>query len=152
MDPILALDIDYFANISKSNSTAKSDLLALCEPFPTLLAWLYGTTAFVAFVTNITGVIFLVKKRKISVGLRKFLINLAATDITMAVFSVPFNYTDVMYGYWRFPLFMCPLSQFVSICTLSISILTLMAIGIERYLKYFYHFYEFEFEKSFINC
>jgi hypothetical protein len=141
MDPILALDIEYFANLSTSNSTAKlSQLLALPEPFPTFLALLYGGTAFVAFITNITGVYFLVKKRKLSAGLRKYLINLAATDIYMAVFSVPFNYTDVMYGYWKFPLFMCPLSQFVSVCTISISILTLIAIGIERYLKYFYHF------------
>jgi hypothetical protein len=62
MDPILALDIEYFANLSTSNSTAKlSELLALAEPFPTFLALLYGGTAFIA---NITGVYFLVKKKE----------------------------------------------------------------------------------------
>jgi hypothetical protein len=75
--------------------------------------------------------------------LRKYLINLSATDISMAVFSVPFIYTDVMYGYWRFPLFMCPFSQFMNICTICVSILTLIAIGIERYWKYINYVYEF---------
>jgi hypothetical protein len=137
MDPILALNIEYFANRSKSESNAKlSHLLALPEPFPIILALLYGGIAFVALIANIAAVIYLVKKMKTSVGLRKYLMNLAVTDISMAVFCVPFNYTDVMYGYWRFPLFMCPLSQFMNICTICVSIFTLTAIGIERYLKF----------------
>jgi hypothetical protein len=118
-------------------------LLALPEPFPTILALLYGGTSFFALITNIAAIIYLVKKTKASVGLRNYLMNLAATDISMAVFSVPFNYTDVMYGYWRFPLLMCPLSQFMNICSVCVSILTLIAIGIERYPKFIYHFYLF---------
>jgi hypothetical protein len=134
MDPILAQSTDYFTNSSLTNKTAElSQLLALPEPFPTVLALLYSGTAFVAFIMNITGVLFLVKKRKLSVRLRNYLMNLAATDISMAVFFIPFNYTDMMYGYWRFPLLMCPLSQFVNICTIINSILTLIVIGIERY-------------------
>ncbi len=73
---------------------------------------------------------------KISAHLKIYLINLAVTDMSKAVFSVPFNYTDAMYGYWRFPLFLCPLSQFMNICTICVSIFTLTAIGIERYLKF----------------
>jgi hypothetical protein len=72
---------------------------------------------------------------KISADLRRYLINLSAADLSMAIFCVPFNYTDIMYGYWRFPLLMCPLSEFINICTICVSIFTLTAIGIERYLK-----------------
>jgi hypothetical protein len=134
MDPILAQSTDCFTNSSQTNKTAElSQLLALPEPFPTVLALIYGGTALVAFIMNITGVLFLVKKRKLSVRLRNYLMNLAATDISMGVFFIPFNYTDVMYGYWIYPLFMCPLSQFMSICTIINSILTLIVIGIERY-------------------
>ncbi len=134
MDPILAQSSDYFTNSSLTNKTAElSDLLALPEPFSTVLAILYGGTASLAFVTNISAVIVLFKKMKISADLRKYLINLSAADLSMAVFSVPFNYTDVMYGYWKFPLFMCPFTRFMSICSISNSIFTLTAIGIERY-------------------
>jgi leucokinin receptor/neuropeptide Y receptor len=132
MDPILSKN--YFLNSSLTNKTAESsDLSALPEPFPTLLALLYGGIAFVALVTNISAVIILVKKMKTSADLRKYLINLSAADLSMALFSVPFNYSDVMYGYWRFPLFMCPFSRFMTICSACVSIFTLTAIGIERY-------------------
>ncbi len=107
--------------------------IALPEPFPTVLALLYGGTTFVVFITNVSAVIILVKKMKKSTHLRKYLINLSAADLSMAIFSVPFNYADVMYGYWRFPLFMCPFSRFMTIRTACVSILTLTAIGIERY-------------------
>jgi hypothetical protein len=144
MDPILVLNNEYFANLSLSNSTAElSDLFALSEPLPTILALLYGGTSSLALVTNIWAIIILIKKERTLADLRKFLINLSASDISMAAFSVPFNYTDVMYGYWRFPLFMCPLSQFMNICTISNSIFNLIAIGIERYLKYINYVYEF---------
>ncbi len=134
MDPILALNDEYFANLYSCNSTAElPELLALSEPFPTILALLYGGTSSLALVTNIWAIIILIKNKRTLADLRKYLINLSATDISMAVFSVPFIYTDVMYGYWRFPLFMCPFSQFMNICTICVSILTLIAIGIERY-------------------
>jgi hypothetical protein len=143
MDPILAQNTHYFTNLSLTNLTAElSDLLALPEPFPTALALLYGGIAFVAFVTNIS-VIILVKKMKISADLRKYLLNLAAADISKALFSVPFNYTDAMYGYWRFSLFICPLSQFVTICTICVSIFTLTAIGFERYSRIYSSFLHF---------
>jgi hypothetical protein len=142
MDPILALDDEYFANLSSYDSTAElSKLLALPEPFPTILVLLYGGTASLALVTNILAVIILVKKMKISADLRKYLINLSAADMSMAVFSVPFNYTDAMYGYWRFPLFMCPVSEFITICTICVSIFTLTAIGIKRFVEFILCFF-----------
>jgi hypothetical protein len=132
MDPILSQN--YFVNSSLTNKTAElSDLIALPEPFPKVLALLYGGTALIAFVTNILAVIILIKKMKTSADLRKYLINLSAADLSVAVLSVPFSYSDVMYGYWRFPLFMCPFSRFMTICTACVSIFTLIAIGIERY-------------------
>ncbi len=136
MDPILAQNNDYFRNLSLTNTTTElSELLALSEPFPTILALLYGGTASLALIANILAIIILVKKMKISADLRRYLINLSAADLSMAIFCVPFNYTDIMYGYWRFPLLMCPLSEFINICTICVSIFTLTAIGIERYLK-----------------
>jgi hypothetical protein len=134
MDPILAQNNDNFNKTLLTKKNAKlSDLIALPEPFPTVLALLYGGIAFVAFVMNISAVIILVKKMKVSADLRNYLINLAAADLSMALFSVPFNYSDVMYGYWRFPLFMCPFTRFMTVCTACVSIFTLTAIGIERY-------------------
>ncbi len=134
MDPILAQNNEYYNKTLLTKKNAKlSDLIALPEPFPKVLVLLYGGTTLIAFVTNISAVIVLIKKMKTSADLRIYLINLAAADLSMAIFSVPFSYSDAMYGYWRFPLFMCPFSRFMTICTACVSIFTLIAIGIERY-------------------
>jgi hypothetical protein len=136
MDPLLPENSNYMTNSSIYNMTPDqltSNLMALPEPFPTFLALLYGGIAIIALITNISAILILVEKKRISADLRKYLINLAAADISMAVFSVPFSYTDFMYGYWRFPLFLCPLTHSITICSICISIFTLTAIGIERY-------------------
>jgi tachykinin-like receptor len=87
---------------------------------------------------------------KTSADLRKYLINLSATDLSMAVFTEPFNYTNVMYGFWKFLLLMCLFSRFMSICTINVSIFTFTAIGIERKLKFILHFKEIFFEINFL--
>jgi hypothetical protein len=99
MDPILAQKNDYFNKTLLTKKNAKlSYLNALLKPFATVLSLIYGGTAFIAFVTNISAVIILVKRMKTTADLRKYLINLSAADLLMAIFSVPFNYTDVMNG------------------------------------------------------
>ncbi len=58
MDQILALNTEYFANLSIIDLTVGLfELLALPEPFLTVLALLYGGTVFIAFITNISAVI-----------------------------------------------------------------------------------------------
>jgi hypothetical protein len=59
----IAQNNEYFNKtlLTKKN-TKMFDLIALPEPFPTVLALLYGGTTFVVFITNITAVIILVKK------------------------------------------------------------------------------------------
>jgi hypothetical protein len=134
MDPILAQK-NNLLNTSITNTTLKlSDLEALPEPFQTCLAILYGGTALIAIISNILAIIILNKKKRSSADLRKYLINLAVADISLAALSIPFSYSDFMYGYWEFPHFLCPLTHFINICSVCISIFTLTAIGIERYV------------------
>lgn len=64
--------------------------------------------------------------------LRIFLVNLAMSDITMALFSIPFTYTDFMLGRWVFHPLFCPFVQFMQLCSVFVSIYTLTAIGIDR--------------------
>ncbi len=133
MDPVLAQNSYNITNSSTANKTLKlSDLEALPEPYQTVLALLYGATAIIAVIANILAIIILVNQKRSSADLRKYLINLARADMSMAVFSIPFTYSDFMYGYWRFPQFLCPLTHFITICSVCISIFTLTAIGIER--------------------
>jgi len=129
MDPI-----NYESNSNKSNLTISQlpPLEALGTPYQLLLAVLYSVTAILAFILNFIAASVLIVHKRSSADLRKYLINLAFADILMAVFSIPFSYTDFMYGRWIFPLFLCPVTQFIQVCAVCISIYTLIAIGIER--------------------
>lgn len=64
--------------------------------------------------------------------LRLYLINLFVNDILISLFTTPFTYTDFMYGQWIYPPVLCPISNFVSVCAVSVSVYTLIAIGLER--------------------
>jgi hypothetical protein len=126
MDPI---------KINATNNTNINNLKleALEEPYQTIFAVSYIIIAILALIGNTTAVIMLITNKRSSSELRKYLINLFTTDIIIALFSIPL-YNDMMYGKWIFPLFMCPVSQFMSICSVCVSVYTLIAIGIERYV------------------
>jgi hypothetical protein len=129
MDPI-----NFESNSNYSNLTISQlpPLEALGTPYQLLLAVLYSVTAILAFFLNFIAASVLIVYKRSSADLRKYLINLAFADILMALFSIPFSYTDFMYGRWIFPFILCPITQFIQVCAVCISIYTLIAIGIER--------------------
>ena len=73
-----------------------------------------------------------IKIRSGSSQLNIYLVNLFVNDILIAVFTTPFSYTDFMYGQWIYASFLCPVTNFISTCAVSVSIYTLIAIGLER--------------------
>lgn len=64
--------------------------------------------------------------------LRVYLVNLFINDILIALFTTPFGYTDFMYGQWIYAPILCPITNFISTCAVSVSVYTLIAIGLER--------------------
>lgn len=132
MDPILMKDL--ISNISRPNSTRNLPPLdALQEPYQSMLVVLYSITALLAFFGNLFALMVLLIMKRTSHDLRKYLANLAIADISMALFSIPFTYTDFMFGRWIFPAFLCPMVQFVQIIAVFVSTYTLIAIGVGRY-------------------
>jgi hypothetical protein len=94
---------------------------------------IFTLIALLAFVGNSVVIVVEFYGKKTAKNLRKFLINLAVSDVLIGVFSVPFVYTDFMYGIWIFPNWLCPLSQFIQIISVFVTAFTLTVIGIERY-------------------
>lgn len=98
MDPLTAF--------SGPNSTKElPPLEALGPPFQVFLALIYSLTAILAFILNFTAAVVLLIKKRSSADLRKYLINLSFADILMALFSIPFSYSDFMYG--MYPIIEC---------------------------------------------
>ena len=58
--------------------------------------------------------------------------NLAVTDFLVGVTSMVFYTFDTVLGFWPFGQFMCGVWMFFDFCTIFASILTLVAISIDR--------------------
>jgi neuropeptide FF receptor 2 len=130
MDPIKTNSI----NTTNNTNTNDIELNAFEEPYQTILTASYIITAILAFIGNTTAITMLITNGRSSFKLKKYLINLFITDIIIAFFSIPIS-NDMMYGKWIFPLFMCPITQFISVCAVCVCVYTLIAIGIERYVS-----------------
>ncbi|RWS07024.1 neuropeptide FF receptor 1-like protein [Dinothrombium tinctorium] len=127
------------ANISdytdwNESETAYADAYdeTLSAPIQTFLICLYTITAIVSLCGNVTAIWVLLVGKRSSRELRIFLINLSMSDITMALFSIPFTYTDFMLNRWIFPPLFCPFVQFMQLCSVFVSVYTLTVIGIDR--------------------
>ncbi len=80
-----------------SGSTFEIDSLDAFGPgIQTFLIGLYSLTTFLAFTGNSLVILVEMYGKRSARNLRKFLINLAISDILIGVLSVPFIYTDFM--------------------------------------------------------
>lgn len=60
-------------------------------------------------------------------------VNLSVADAMMSTLNVPFNFYYMLQDNdWPFGDFYCKLNQFISVLSISASVLTLMAISIDR--------------------
>lgn len=126
-------------DLSELNLTSHHHQFDLTGPEPAFsgsvqnfLIVLYTLTALLALTGNSTAVWVLMVGKRSSKDLRTFLVNLALSDITMALFSIPFTYTSYMLGKWIFHPLFCPFVSFMTCCSVFVSVYTLIAIGIDR--------------------
>ncbi|XP_022251604.1 probable G-protein coupled receptor 83 [Limulus polyphemus] len=131
------MDPSNYVNATNISNVIQ-ELEALGPDLQVFLIILYSLTAVLALGGNLTVILVLIFGKKSSRDLRVFLINLAASDITMATFSIPFTYTDFMLGRWIFEPFFCPIVMFMQHCSVIVSVYTLTIIGLDRYYAIMY--------------
>ncbi|XP_033606134.1 gastrin/cholecystokinin type B receptor isoform X3 [Cryptotermes secundus] len=102
-------------------------------PVKTALVWIYSLTAALSVAGNVTVIVVLSFGKRSSGDLRAFLINLAVSDVTMAIFSIPFTYTMFMLGRWIFHPLFCSVVIAMQHISVVVSVYTLTAIGIDRW-------------------
>lgn len=112
--------------------TSYKDLELLSSNWQIFLIILYTLTAALALFGNIISIWVIVSGKRSSKELRLFLVNLSLSDITMAIFSIPFTYTHFMFGRWIFAPAFCPIVQLMQMTSVFVSVYTLIIIGIDR--------------------
>ncbi|KAI8521551.1 Serpentine type 7TM GPCR chemoreceptor Srsx [Branchiostoma belcheri] len=111
----------------------KYETLHISSNAQVTLIIVFGLATFLSLVGNACVVIVLTFGSQKWTELNIFLVNLAIADLTMALFCMPFTFTEVMLQDWVFGDMMCPLVRFTQVLSVSVSIYILLAIGIDRY-------------------
>lgn len=130
LDPNISMN-SFSWNISTSSVSGEK---VLTTETRTSLIVLYTFTILFAVVGNILVVIVFSKGGRSRTDIRPFLISLAVADLIMAIFCMPFTFTYVMTRTWIFSKPMCPIVLFMQHLSVSASVFTNMAIGIDRFL------------------
>ncbi|CAH1794824.1 unnamed protein product [Owenia fusiformis] len=124
-------------NATNCSMTGEVMMMTAPEPFPiahqAALILVYSLTSLLAVCGNLIVLIVFIKGKKSRSDLTPFLINLACSDLIMAVFCIPFTFTPTMLRNWIFPSIMCPMVLYMQTVAVTASVSTNMAIGLDRF-------------------
>ena len=99
-----------------------------------LVCVLYGITSLLSIYGN-TLVIWIVTTTKALQNVNNlFIANLALSDVTIALFCMPFQFYAALVQRWDLPEFMCKFCPMAQMASINVSIFTLIAICKERYV------------------
>ena len=122
---------DNFTNGSEQFNQSLDGKLSM--EISAIFILLYIFTTFLAIFGNITAIIVFTKGKRSRTDLRPFLLNLAFADLIMAIFCIPFTFTSELLGNWVFSKPMCPIVVFLQTVSVTASVSTNMAVGIDRF-------------------
>ncbi|XP_052268989.1 tachykinin-like peptides receptor 99D [Dreissena polymorpha] len=116
------------------------------DPYQFLLPWWQQTIFYFAFAAillisaggNLVVIWIVLAHKRMRTVTNYFLVNLALADFLISQLNLPFTFLYLLYQDWWFGTFFCKLSCFISPCTISASVLTFMAISVDRYIAILY--------------
>ncbi|XP_002732004.1 RYamide receptor-like [Saccoglossus kowalevskii] len=130
--------------LSLHNTTEDNSVVVFQEPpmmeyyqplwLQVILAILYACTSLLAVIGNLVVCYIVLGNPRMRTVTNYFIVNLAISDILMAVLCVNLTFYYSINFHWPFGFVMCALVQYVQMVSVSISIFTLVAISLDRYV------------------
>ena len=87
--------------------------IELSREWQSVLTFAFSFTMVLSIVGNLVVIFVILCGKSRTNDVNIFLLNLAVADLTMAVFSMPFTFTTIMYGHWIYGNVMCPVTLFI---------------------------------------
>ncbi|CAF1107044.1 unnamed protein product [Rotaria sordida] len=94
---------------------------------------LYVIVFIVGTIGNLLVIIVIQRNRSMRTVTNMFIMNLAAADLLVLVFCLPATAVQDVTKTWFFGLILCKFVNYIQNMSISVSVLTLMAISVERY-------------------
>lgn len=122
-------------NCSENNSS----LLVfgeVCQAHPVMffiMAIAYGVVALLAVIGNVALILIIMKQKEMHNVTNTLIANLSVSDLLMSVMCLPFTLVYTFMDHWVFGEVMCKLNNMVQCVSVSVSILSLVLIAVERH-------------------
>lgn len=130
--------LDKNMTVNESSNNSHHQEIQIYD-FPILPLWqrILFITLYVAMFLIATGgnmiVIWIVMAHKrMRTVTNYFLVNLAVADTLISLLNTPFTSSFLLYQDWWYGELYCKFTIFISVCTICASVLTFMAIAIDR--------------------
>ncbi|CAG0902581.1 unnamed protein product [Darwinula stevensoni] len=95
---------------------------------------LFGAVFLLGFVGNLLVMMVIVRTRHMHNTPYFFIFNLALADFLFIVFCVPGNLLSNIFNTWVLGLFMCKAFNYMQQVCMNVSVYTLLAMSVERYI------------------
>ncbi|XP_043836200.1 substance-K receptor [Dromiciops gliroides] len=127
------------SSASESNTTGTT---AFSLPGWQLALWAmaYLFLILVAVTGNITVIWIILGHKRMRTVTNYFIVNLALADTCMATFNVAFNFVYASHNVWYFGQAFCHSQNFFPIMAMFVSIYSMMAIAVDRYMAIIHPF------------
>lgn len=93
----------------------------------------YTISTFTAIFSNLIVILVYLLGNSNKSDISRFLFNLAIADFLMSTVCMPFTFAQALLKRWIFGDIICPLVLFKQVFSVSLSIYTMVIIGIDRY-------------------
>ena len=124
-------------NLAPTTSLPEGDRYILSWWIQLIFIVLFVGMVTVAAGGNIVVMWIVLAHKRMRTVTNYFLVNLAMADTLISLLNVVFNFIYMLHGNnWLFGDTYCRVSSFIATCTISASVLTFMAIAIDRYATF----------------
>jgi len=127
-------DVETWNNTEKAKPSDDKKLYPVPTYLIALLSLLYGLIAVAAVVGNAVVLAAIAHSRSMHTVTNFFIANLSAADALIGLFSIPFQFQAALLQRWDLPKMLCKVAPFVKEVSVSVSVLALVVVSIDRYV------------------
>ncbi|XP_030060710.1 substance-K receptor [Microcaecilia unicolor] len=105
-----------------------------------LWAIIYSSIVIVSVVGNVTVIWIILAHKRMRTVTNYFIVNLAFSDVFMAIFNTIFNFIYASHNVWYFDKGFCRFHNFFPVTAMFVSIYTMTAVAADRYMAIIHPF------------
>lgn len=120
----------------KSNWTFPHHFIKKCRnttDITTFLVSAYSLETLLGILGNMCLIGLLARQKEKAIITNIFITNLVLSDLIMCIFCLPLTLVTILLNYWIFGEAMCKITSFIQCTSMTVSILSLVLIALERY-------------------